>query len=103
MPNPIGAYSKSPGVTTTAVKGNEKDRMVRCRICGFLCDTERDVKASPDSFAGLGISYSSQQTASACISDKRVPASGTISTSADTYYTRTVRGGCPFCGTYLYE
>jgi hypothetical protein len=103
MPNPIGAYSKSPSVTTSGIKGNEAERLVRCKICGFICDKERDVQAKNGSYAGLGVAYSTQQTASACISDKRVPAAGTISTSADTYYTRTISGGCPFCGCLIYE
>ena len=102
---PYGRYGpgKSPGVTDTVVKWNDADRLVRCRHCGFICDRERDVNLKDQTWAGLGISYSAQLTAGTSIGDRRVPAAGTVVTSADQYYTREVTGGCPCCGSYLYD
>ena len=55
------AFSKSPGVTTSVVKGNEKDRLIRCRHCGWICDLERDVKLKDGSYAGFGINHGQQR------------------------------------------
>ena|SRR3990167_2906616 len=96
-------YSKSPGVTNFSIKGNEAERLVRCRVCGFPCDRERDVRLPENSFALLGINYGSQQTAGTSLGDKRVPAAGAVATSADTYYVPNVKAGCPNCGSFLYD
>lgn len=93
-------WSRSPGVSSSDVKGNEAERKVRCKICGFICDRERDVRMPEDSYAGLGISYGVQLTAGTCIAD-RINSSGV--TSADQYYNRDVRAGCPHCGSFLYD
>ncbi len=74
------------------VKGNES-RLVRCRFCGFICDTERDLMLKDGSFAGRGVTFGSQQTISYSVGGKTV---------TDKYYVPTVQGGCPFCGSYLY-
>ena len=97
------AFSRSPGTSSSVTKENEADRLVRCRVCGWICDRERDVRMKDGVFAHLGIKYSSAQTADASIGDARVPAAGTITTTPDTYYTREVVGGCPSCGTFLYD
>ena len=99
---PSNGFNHAPGVTTFQIKGNEKERLVRCRFCGFPCDKERDVKQQENSWAGLGITYSNQLTANASIGDRRVPAAGAVTQAADKYYTRTIVGGCPNCGSYLY-
>ena len=99
---PSNGFNHAPGVTLFEVKGNEQDRLVRCRFCGFPCDKERDVKQQENSWAGLGIVYSATLTAGTSLGDKRVPAAGAVATSADTYNTRTIVGGCPGCGSYLY-
>ncbi len=93
-------FHKSPGTTSTVVKGNES-RLRRCVHCGFVCDTERDVRMPEDSWAGLGISYSGPITAGSALSDARSTTTGAL--KPDTYYTRTVRGGCACCGSFLYD
>lgn len=93
----------SPGARTGNPKGNEASRMVRCRICGFPCDKERDSKAREGSWAGLGVSYSAQQTAaSSPRSDGRSIGAGAQAQKADKYYNRTIAAGCPSCGCLTY-
>lgn len=92
-------FHKSAGVTYSVVKGNET-RLVRCVHCGFVCDRERDVRMPEDSWAGLGISYSGPKTAGTALSDVR-DSNGVL--KHDTYYTRTVRGGCPCCGSFMFD
>ena len=94
-------YCKSPGVETSRIKPNEKDLLIRCNICGFICDKDRDLSLKDGSFAGIGVKYTGA-TAGTCISDAMVPAAGTVSRKADTYYTRDVKGGCPSCGSFLF-
>lgn len=75
------------------VKGNES-RLVRCRFCGFICDTERDMQMKDGNFAGRGVSHGSQKTSSSYkIGNKSV---------TEYYYEPDVTGGCPCCGSYLY-
>lgn len=93
-------FHKSPGVNYSVVKGNET-RLRRCVNCGFVCDTERDVRMPEDSWALLGISYSGPKTAGHALSDARSMITGAL--VPDTYYTRTVRGGCPCCGSFMYD
>lgn len=95
-------FHLSPSASSGSVKGNEADRMVNCRICGFPCDKERDAKSNYNSFAGFGINQGAQLTAGASIGDKRVPAAGSVSTSPDQYYNRQVVAGCPACGSLVY-
>ena len=99
---PSQGFHKSPSVTSYTIKGNEASRMVNCRICGFPCDLERDSKAKEGSWAGLGINQGEQLSAGTSIGDRRIPAAGDISTKVDTYYDRTITGGCPCCGSLLY-
>lgn len=96
------SYSKAPGVSSAVTKTNES-RLCRCRVCGFICDRERDVRIKDGRFAGLGVKFSEQQTAGTSIGDSKAPASGSVSGTADRYYTRDVSGGCPCCGTYMYD
>ena len=49
------AFSKSPGATSSSTEENEGDRLVRCRVCGFICDRDRDLRLPDGSFAGLGV------------------------------------------------
>jgi hypothetical protein len=96
------SFHRSPGAETSVTKDNES-RFVRCRVCGFICDRERDAKIKDGSFAGLGVSFSEQKTASASVGDAMVPAAGTVTRTPDKYYDRTIQGGCPFCASYLYD
>ena len=34
---------------------------MRCRVCGFICDRERDISIDDGKFAGLGVNNGSQQ------------------------------------------
>jgi len=74
------------------VKGNES-RFKRCRFCGFICDTERDLRVKDGSFAGKGISYGTQQSTTYTVGGKSV---------TDYYYSPTVNGGCPNCTSFRY-
>ena len=59
-----GNYSISPGASSAPTKGNEKDRLTRCKICGFICDKERDLLLPKDkSWAGLGVNVGTQRYA----------------------------------------
>ena len=96
-------FNHSPGTTSFQVKGNEASRMVRCRVCGFPCDKERDSRAKSDSWAGIGVNQGELLTAGTSIGDARVPAAGTVNTKPDSYYSRTIVGGCPCCATWDYD
>lgn len=74
-------YSKSAGATSSVTKANEGTRLVRCKHCGWICDRERDIRAEDQSFAGIGVSYSSQKIASSSIGD--APLSSTSSGSSN--------------------
>lgn len=95
-------FNRAPGASSSVTKHNES-RLVRCRVCGFICDTERDLRLKDGSWAGFGISQGVQKTAGTSIGDAKTPAAGSVSGTPDKYYDRTVRGGCPCCGTYLYD
>ena len=97
------SFSRSPGADSSVTKGNEAERLVRCRHCGWICDTERDVNLKDGSYAGFGISQGAKLTAGTSVGDKVVPAAGAVSSSADTYHSRTVSAGCPCCGSYVYH
>lgn len=97
------SYSRSPGATSSVTRHNEGDRLVRCRVCGWICDRERDARIRPGAFAGIGVSYGEQKTAGSSIGDAKTPAAGSVSGTPDKYYERTVEGGCPCCGSYLYD
>jgi len=97
------SYSRAPGTSSAVTKTNEGARLVRCRVCGWICDRERDVRIDDGRFAGLGIQFSTQQTAGASIGDSKTPAAGSVSGTPDKYYTRTVGGGCPSCGSFMYD
>ena len=94
-------FHRSPGTNSSVVKGNET-RLVRCVNCGFVCDTERDARADEDSWMFLGVSLGTLKTAaSSPLSDARDSVTG--AQKPDTYYDRTVLGGCPCCGSPIYD
>ena len=97
------SFSKSPSVSSSVTKTNEGDRLVRCRICGFICDRERDISIDDGKFAGLGVQLGTQKTAGTSIGDSKAPAAGSVSGTADRYYDRDVKGGCPACGSFLFD
>lgn len=70
---------------------------VRCSKCGFLCNTSRDVSFPDGSKAGYGTLITTQEfdDTSVGFDNSRVSFDGDIDP--------TVVGGCPFCGTYLYN
>ena len=78
------SYHRSPGATTSNIKPDEADRLVRCKICGFICDRDRDMSLPYGSWAGNGISYSPAATAGTSVGDAMVPAAGTGTKKADT-------------------
>jgi hypothetical protein len=93
-------FHRSPGTNSSVVKGNET-RLVRCVNCGFPCDRERDSRSPEDSWVFLGINYGSQLTASSSpLSDRRDSTGAQV---ADNYYERTMAGGCPSCGSMIYD
>lgn len=95
-------FHKSPGTTSSVIKGNERTRLVHCVHCGWICDKERETRQPEDSWAFLGINEGRAFTAGSAISDAR-SLSGNGSTSRDVYYDRIVLGGCPSCGSFLYD
>lgn len=93
---------KSPGTTSSVIKGNEKTRLIRCVHCGWLNDKERETRQPEDSWAFLGINQGSPLTAkSSPLSDARDMTTGLQ--KPDTYYERIVLGGCGCCGSFLYD
>jgi hypothetical protein len=66
--------------------GTWKDnRYVRCSRCGFPCHLDRDTKEPKGSRSGWGITNT------------------IVSGLTATVYDPLVTGGCPQCGTYLYN
>ena|SRR3990167_9286658 len=74
------------------VKGDES-RLVRCRFCGFIADTDRDLRLKDGSAAGRGKSLGSQKSNTYTLKGKSI---------TDYYYEVTQVSGCPFCSSYLY-
>lgn len=109
-PNYPEHFSRSPsgsvGSETPVMSNidpNEGDRLVRCKICGFICDRDRDLSLPLGSWAGNGVKLDAAATAGTCASDALVPAAGTVTPKADTYYTRQIKSGCPCCGSLTYD
>lgn len=75
------------------VKGNES-RLKRCRFCGFICDPDRDMRIKDGAFTGKGIDYGSQGSNTYTLGGKSI---------TDYYYTPTVTGGCPLCGSFRWD
>ena len=75
------------------VRGDES-RLVRCTKCGFICDPRRDLTIVKGSFAGKGVDLGSSKSSSVVVGGKE-----------DTFYYNepVVTGGCPNCGTFLYN
>ena len=94
-------YCKSPGATTSVTKWNES-RLTRCKVCGFICDRERDVRLKDGTFAGRGIAYSSDKATVEKYGPK-TPAATSVAGGTGSYVSRTVHGGCPSCGSFLYD
>ena len=74
------------------IKGDES-RKKRCRFCGFICDTDRELRIKDGSFAGKGISYGAQQSTTYTVGGKSV---------TDYYYELSPSGGCPQCYSFRY-
>ena len=100
---PSRGFSPAASATSFTVQGNEASRLVRCKICGFPCDTQRDGQADYDTWAGLGINQGETLTAGTSIGDARVPAAGVVNQKPDTYYNRDVTSGCPLCASFVYD
>ena len=85
------------------------DRQVRCARCGWICQLDRDSRHPEGSLAGWGIKFDETTgTAQAEYDDASFDYNTPIWYDglplAD--YTRddpVVIGGCPQCGTYLYN
>ena len=97
------SFSKVPNADSTVTKGNESERLVRCRVCGFPCDLERDVNLKDGSYAGFGINQGAQKTMGSTVGDNKTPAAGSVSGTAQGYYDRVVSAGCPACASYIYN
>lgn len=72
LPDPTN-FSRSPGTSSAPFKGNEADRLVRCKHCGFICDKERDARFPDGSYAGFGIAQGTQLTTGESVGDRKVP------------------------------
>lgn len=77
--------------------------MVRCRHCGFPCDLERETNLGDGTYAGFAINQGALLSAGTSIGDKVVPAAGATASSVDVYHSRSVGGGCPSCGSYVFN
>ena len=109
----------------------ESDRYVRCSRCGFPCKIDRDTRAPKGSHVGWGITNRSYDVCSTLYNDKTINYANasedynvditynkddvTYDTGRDaskdinysgidkTIYDPIVTGGCPKCGTFLYN
>jgi len=81
---------------------------VRCGRCGFMCNTDRDVRAPWGSRLGMGITHPEIVAYDGGPDSTPVEYDGADSeerlVSYDGYRTDfNVVGGCPFCGAYTYD
>ena len=108
---------------------NGNDDFVRCARCGFPCKLDRDLRASEGSKIGWGISYDAFPIVRATY-DQGEGSTGLYEPGTDVYehdnvynnpdlydggsglaydgvirtiYDPVVTGGCPQCGTFLYN
>ena len=119
MKNPTN-FSRSPGTSTSDIKGNEAERKIRCQHCGWICDRDRDSKFKDGSWAGYGIDQGVHKYAGSAAGDGgfwggygivNLPYYGyglgpfgiEYGKAPDIYHDRTIVGGCPCCGSYLYD
>jgi len=116
----IHNYSRAPEAETSSIDENEAEIWTRCRICGFPCRRDRDVSLKEGSWAGLGVKLGTLKEAGESIGDRvnygATEGYGEMSwgegpwgegkpraLSPDGYYDRTITGGCPSCGSFLYD
>jgi hypothetical protein len=64
----------------------QDNRYVTCERCGFTCHLDRDVKYNNEDKTGWGLKYNDDPDVTA--EDVKDP---------------IVTGGCPQCGTFLYN
>lgn len=128
----MGAWIKSDSIefgrNVETPKYSDK-KYVRCSRCGFICNTDRDNASSVGSRIGWGLSYQDYDIGTAYNDSKtnyngndtatlkynneqayNVPLSYVGGDTTLTYdgIIRTITdpvqvGGCPQCGTYLYD
>jgi len=82
------------------------DRFVRCSRCGFICHLDRDRRSTEGSKSGWGITNT--QVDVSVVKDSSgvgiTDSSGEYVGYGGKYlYDPIVTGGCPQCGTYLYN
>ena len=77
------------------------DRFVRCGRCGFICHLDRDKFSHYGARDGWGINYT--KTGSRAYDDADVKYDGTEAYDGKSIYDPVVTGGCPQCGTYMYN
>ena len=104
---------------------NGSDDFVRCARCGFPCKLDRDIQGSEGSRIGWGINYTAFPIVKATYDSSDGYESGTelyqydnVYNNPDLYdggsglaydgvirtiYDPVVTGGCPQCGTFLYN
>jgi hypothetical protein len=74
---------------------------VRCKKCGFMCNTHRDIQKQLGSRAGYGIIYESVKEYDAV--DVEYDSVSNVYDGRAVGTEPTVNAGCPLCGTYLYN
>ena len=81
---------------------------IRCSRCGFMCSTDRDIRAPYGSRLGQGIrhleivEYDGGPDDTETLYDGPDEEGRTV--SYDGYRSDfTITGGCPFCGIYTYD
>lgn len=103
-----GLGRKPRYIDESIYKGRHADRKVprgnqgaRCSKCGFICNADRDRSYRDRSKAGEGHDYSSTETVNVGWGKAYWGSSdwGGVKTVVNVGVT----GGCPFCGTYLWQ
>lgn len=73
---------------------------VRCAKCGFICNKSRETRSEDGSRLGYGISLDPVGTA---FSSTVGFSTTMLFNGSAAGYDPVVVGGCPFCGTFLYN
>jgi len=79
------------------------DRYVRCSRCGFICHLDRDSRSRDGDRRGWGVNFEQSVSAGGWFSGWFSSGWFSSGTQPTDIVDPVVVGGCPFCGTYLYD
>lgn len=99
-PTPSAGRKNHAGEETTEGLDDvfTNDKLVYCRHCGFPCKRDRDERRDLHDAAGKGVVHSEITTVT---KNYRSLETGSIVTYHP--WDFDITGGCPSCGSYLYE